>query len=143
MALYLKAMGQKLQALMGEITDDREQRKQWAAHRETGRQRKATKKDTSQGSARPTPLKDARETGSRRLQNRRGAQGGCGDGGDGHGGERTISPGTDRGNGVSFLVDTGSGVSILAARTWRKWGLAEDELTRYLGRLCSVEGRAL
>ena len=37
------------------------------------------------------------------------------------------------GNGVSFLVDTGSGVSILAARTWRKWGRAEDELTRYWG----------
>ena len=47
------------------------------------------------------------------------------------------------GNGVSFLVDTGSGVSILAAHTWRKWGRTEDELTRYWGRLCSVEGRAL
>ena len=47
------------------------------------------------------------------------------------------------GNGVSFLVDTGSRVSILAARTWRKWGRAEDGLTRYWGRLCSVEGRAL
>ena len=47
------------------------------------------------------------------------------------------------GNGVSFLVDTGSGVSILAACTWRKWGRTEDELTRYWGRLCSVEGRAL
>ena len=34
-------------------------------------------------------------------------------------------------------------MSILAARTWRKWGRAEDELTRYWGRLCSVEGRAL
>ena len=45
--------------------------------------------------------------------------------------------------GVSFLVNTGSGVSILAARTWRKWGRAEDELTRYWGLLCSVEGRAL
>ena len=41
---------------------------------------------------------------------------------------------------VSFLVNTGSGVSILAARTWRKWGRAEDELTRYWGRLCSGEG---
>ena len=52
-------------------------------------------------------------------------------------------PGRIEGNGVSFLVDTGSGVSILAARTWRKWGRAEDGLTRYWGRLCSVEGRAL
>ena len=34
-------------------------------------------------------------------------------------------------------------MSILAARTWRKWGCTEDELTRYWGRLCSVEGRAL
>ena len=52
-------------------------------------------------------------------------------------------PGRIGGNGVSFPVDTGSGVSILAARTWRKWGRTEDELTRYWGRLCSVEGRAL
>ena len=39
-ALYLKAMGEKLEALMGEIKDDREQRKQWAARRETGRRQK-------------------------------------------------------------------------------------------------------
>ena len=47
------------------------------------------------------------------------------------------------GSGVSFLVDTGSGVSILAARKWKEWGRTEDELTRYWGSLCSVEGRAL
>ena len=41
LALYLKAMGEKLEALMGEIKDDREQRKQWAARRETGRRWKA------------------------------------------------------------------------------------------------------
>ena len=52
-------------------------------------------------------------------------------------------PGRIGGNGVSFLVDTGSGVSILAARTWRKWGRTEDGLTRYLGPLYSLEGRAL
>ena len=52
-------------------------------------------------------------------------------------------PGRIEGNGVSFLVNTGSGVSILAAWTWRKWGRAEDELTRYWGLLCSVEGGAL
>ena len=34
LALYLKAMREKLEALMGEIKDDREQRKQWAARRE-------------------------------------------------------------------------------------------------------------
>ena len=36
MALHLKAMGEKLKALMGEIKDGREQRKQWAARRESG-----------------------------------------------------------------------------------------------------------
>ena len=41
MALHLKAMGEKLEALMGEIKDDREQRKQWEARRESGRRRKA------------------------------------------------------------------------------------------------------
>ena len=40
-ALCLKTMGEKLKALMGEIKDDWEQQKQLAAHRETGRQRKA------------------------------------------------------------------------------------------------------
>ena len=41
MALHLKAMGEKLEALMGEIKYDCEQRKQWAARRESGRRRKA------------------------------------------------------------------------------------------------------
>ena len=41
MALQLKTMGEKLETLMGEIKDDREQRKQWAARRESGRRRKA------------------------------------------------------------------------------------------------------
>ena len=50
-----------------------------------------------QGSSRPTPLKDVRETNSHRRHNRRRAPGGCGDGGDGHGGERTISPLADQG----------------------------------------------
>ena len=52
-------------------------------------------------------------------------------------------PGRTEGNRISFPVDTGSGVSILAAQTWKKWGRGESELTRYWGRLCSVEGRAL
>ena len=53
LALYLKAMGEKLEALMGEIKDDREQRKQWAAAgkragdgRQTWNVTRATKKDT-------------------------------------------------------------------------------------------------
>ena len=86
---------------MGEIKDDLEQRKQWAAHRETGRRRKADmechschQKDTSRGSARSTELKDAREMG---RHNKRGAPGRCGDGGDGNGREQTISPRADRG----------------------------------------------
>ena len=41
MALQLKTMGEKLETLMGEIKDDREQWKQWAARRESGRRRKA------------------------------------------------------------------------------------------------------
>ena len=43
MALHLKAgeMGEKLEALMGEIKDNREQQKQWAARRESRRRRKA------------------------------------------------------------------------------------------------------
>ena len=41
MALQLKAMGEKLETLMREIKDDREQRMQWAARRESGRRRKA------------------------------------------------------------------------------------------------------
>ena len=94
LALYLKAMREKLEALMGEIKDNREQRKQ------------KTEESVMAGNG-------------------------------------LYLPGRIEGNGVSFLVDTGSGVSILAARTWRKWGHAEHELTRYWGRLCSVEGRAL
>ena len=57
---------------------------------------RATKKDTSRGSARPTLLKDIRETDSRRRHNRRGTPEGCGDGVR-HGGERTIPPRADRG----------------------------------------------
>ena len=57
---------------------------------------RATKKDTSRGSARPTLLKDIRETDSRRRHNRRGTPGECGNGGVGHGGERTIPPRADR-----------------------------------------------
>ena len=87
---------------------------------------RAIRRAISRGNARPT-RKDTRET----------------DRGVGHDRKWPLPPWTDRGNGVSFLVDTGSGVSILAARTWRKWGRTEDELTRYWGRLCSVEGRAL
>ena len=50
-------------------------------------------------------------------------------------------PGRIEGNRISFLVNTE--VSILAAWTWKKWGRAENELTRYWGRLCSLEGWAL
>ena len=38
---HLKAMGERLEALLGEIRDDREQRKQWAAQRESTPRRKA------------------------------------------------------------------------------------------------------
>ena len=42
------------------------------------------------------------------------------------------------GSKVSFLVDAGSGVSILAAWIWREWDRPRDELANYWG-----EGRAL
>ena len=41
LAVCLKAKGEKLEALIGEIKDNRKQRKQWAARRETGWRRKA------------------------------------------------------------------------------------------------------
>ena len=88
MALHLKAMGEKLEAFMEEIKDDREQRKQWAACRESGRRRKADMECHSchqKGHfARSTLRKDARETDSR-------------DRGVGHGRKWTIPPWTDRG----------------------------------------------
>ena len=40
-ASCLKVMGEKLEALLGEIKDDREQRKQWVSRRESTRRRKA------------------------------------------------------------------------------------------------------
>ena len=40
-ATHLKVMGEKLEALLGAIKDDRKQRNQWAARRESTRQRKA------------------------------------------------------------------------------------------------------
>ena len=38
---HLKVKGEKFEALLGEIKDDREERNQWAASRESTRQRKA------------------------------------------------------------------------------------------------------
>ena len=132
MALHLKAMGEKLEALMGEIKDDREQRKQWAARRESGRQRKADMEChlCHQKGERMPDQRYGRTLGKRTEESVTVGNG-------------LYLPGRIEGNGVSFLGDTGSGVSILAARTWRKWSCAEDRLTRYWGRLCSVEGRAL
>ena len=47
------------------------------------------------------------------------------------------------GSKVSFLFNTGSRVLILAARIWREWDRPRDELAKYWGRLCSVEGWSL
>ena len=41
MASYLKLMREKLEVLLGELRDNREQRKQWAARREMTKRRKA------------------------------------------------------------------------------------------------------
>ena len=78
MALHLKAMGEKLEALMGEIKDDREQRKQWAARRESGRRRKADMEcgDRGVGHDRKWPLPPWTDRGKRgQLPGRYGIRG--------------------------------------------------------------------
>ena len=92
---------------MGEIKDDRKKQKQWSAYdrRRTWNVTRATKKDTSQGSARLTQQKDTRE-----MQTEETVMVGNG----------LYLSGRIEGNRVTFLVDTRSGVSILAARTWKK-----------------------
>ena len=144
MALHLKAMGEKLEALMGEIKDDREQRKQWAVTKSGHGMSLVPPK-------RPFHERMPEQCYGRTLGKRTvaavaidaGPQEGAATEESVTVGNGLYLPGRIKGNGVSFLVDTGSGVSILAALTWRKWGRAEDGLTRYWGRLCSVEGRAL
>ena len=44
---------------------------------------------------------------------------------------------------VWFLVDTGLGVSLLASKVWNEWVRLEEELEKYWGWLCFMEGRAL
>ena len=147
MALHLKAMGEKLEALMGEIKDDCEQRKQWAARREIG---PATK--SGHGVSLVPPKRPFRERMPDqhygRTLGKRTVAAIAIDAGPQEDvateesvtvGNRLYIPGRIEGNGVSFLVDTGSMVSILAARTWRKWGRAEEGLTRNWG--AAVFGR--
>ena len=147
MALHLKAIGEKLEALMGEIKDDREQGKQWAARRESSRRRKADMECHSchqKGHFAREFDQHGRMLGKRTVAAvaiDTGPQEGAATEESVTVGNGLYLPGRIGGNGVSFPVDTGSGVSILAAQ--RKWGCTEDGLTRYWGRLCSVEGRAL
>ena len=148
MALQLKTMGEKLETLMGEIKDDRDE-----AVGGTARIGPATKGGhgvsllPSEG-----PFREGMPDQHGRTLGKRTVAAFAIDAGpqEGAATEEAVTIGNGLyllgrigGNVVSFLVDTGSGVSILAARTWRKWGRTEDELTRYWGRLCSVEGRAL
>ena len=91
LALYLKAMGEKLEALMGRSR---------AAKAVGGTPGIGPATEGRHGMSLVPPKllwKDARETDSRRRHNRRGIPGGCGDGGIGHGGTWTIHPWTDRG----------------------------------------------
>ena len=119
----------------GRRAENRAERQTWSVTR-------AIRRAISRGNAPPT-RKDAQETDSRRRRNRRGTPGGCSDRGVGHDRKWPLPPWTDRGERGQFPGRYGIGVSILAARTWKKWGRTEDELTRYWGRLCSVEGQAL
>ena len=135
---YLKVMGERFEVLLGEMTEDREQRKQWAARRESTRRQKADME-----------YHTCHQKGHFALGKRIVATGTVDMGPDGGRGEEredtAIQGCTSRlvGQMVWFLVDTGTGVSLLAARTWCMWAHPEEELERYWGQLCSVEGRAL
>ena len=84
--VLVEAVGEKLEAVLGKIKDDREQRKQWTSHRESTRKRKADMEcHTCHQKGHftrppPPPPKDGRETGDRRTTG---------------GGERSIPAGTD------------------------------------------------
>ena len=100
MASYL--MGEKLEALLGEIKDDRKQWKQWdagsrnASGMPTGSVTLAIRMVTSHVSARPPPPpKEVWETDSCCHRSRCGAQTGRGDRRNMCGGERIIPAGTD------------------------------------------------
>ena len=99
-------MGEKLEALLGEIKDDLEQRKQWASRRELTRKREADmechtchkKGHFVRASARPpSKPKDVWEMDSRRCHSRRGARTGPEqvDRRNMGGGKRFIPEGTD------------------------------------------------
>ena len=125
LALYLKAMGEKLEALMGEIKDDREQRKTVGGTPGIG---PAT--EGRHGMSLVPPKMTFREGMSDQRYGRTlgkrtvaavtidaGPQEGAATEESVMVGNGPYLPGRIEGNGFSFLIDTGSGVSILAART--------------------------
>ena len=75
-ALYLKAMGERSRTILNRENSRRLAGKQASDRGRIWNVTRATKKDTSRGSAQPTQPKDAGETGSRHHHNRRGAPGG-------------------------------------------------------------------
>ena len=99
------------------------------------------KRAISRENAQPT-RKDARETDSRRRRNRRGTPGGCGDRGVGHDKKWPLPPWADRGE-RGQLPGRYRIRGVHPGGTHMEEMGTEDELTRYWGRLCSVEGRAL
>ena len=148
-----KIKGEKLEALMGETKDYREQRKTVGGSPGNG-------PVTESGHGMPWPLvspemtlrKGLPDQNNRRALRKQTVTPVTIDAGPQEGAEKEQTvmvgnglyvPGWVEGKKVSFLVNTGSGVLILAARTWRKGSRSEGELARYWGRLCSVEGRAL
>ena len=105
---------------------------------------RAIRRVTSHVCARPQPLpKVGRETDSRRRRSRRGPELGVATEETWVVGNSLYLQGRIAGSKVSFLVDTGSGIMILAAQIWREWDRPRDELAKYWGRRCSVEGGAL
>ena len=102
-------MGNKLEALLGEIKEDCEQRKQWAARSESTRKKKAIWNVT------PVMRPSKGGVGEQTKSTRNGL----------------YLNGRVAGDSVRFLVDKGSNVLLIALQIWRRWGGGREELGHY------------